>query len=68
MIALAVLAAAVANVTLVVLLADRFGNEGGVHASAGELTSLAATGRPAAPKAGFTLANENALAAAKAAA
>ncbi|MBD8906987.1 hypothetical protein [Methylorubrum zatmanii] len=63
MIALAVLAVAIANVTLVVLLADRFGTEG-VHASAGELTSLQASGRPAAPAAAFSLANENTVAAA----
>ena len=48
MIALIVLAAALANVTFVVMLAERFGTEGGVHASAGELTSLQAPVRAAA--------------------
>ncbi len=62
MIALAVLTAAIANVAFVVLLADRFGNEG-VHASAGELTSLQANGR-AVPAGSYTLANENTVTAA----
>jgi hypothetical protein len=63
MIALLVLAAAVANVALVVLLADRFGGEGSAHVSAGELTSLQATrsGTPA-PAATYAPANENAAA------
>lgn len=62
MIALLVLAAAIANVSLVVLLADRFGGEGG-HASAGELTSLQATGTArTAPAATYAPANENATA------
>ncbi|KQQ11951.1 hypothetical protein ASF53_14870 [Methylobacterium sp. Leaf123] len=56
MIALVVLAAAIANVTLVVLLAERFGSEGGVHVSAGELTSFQPVGRSAHA---VTLANEN---------
>ena len=55
MIALVVLAAAIANVTLVVLLAERFGSEG-VHTSAGELTSFQPVARPAHA---VTLANEN---------
>ncbi|TFZ60710.1 hypothetical protein E4V01_02550 [Methylorubrum sp. Q1] len=57
MIALVVLAAAIANVIFVVMLAERFGSEGGVHASAGEMTSLRAPGR--APAAAVRLANEN---------
>ncbi len=62
MIALLVLAAAVANVSLVVLLADRFGGEGS-HVSAGELTSLQATGSASpAPAATYAPANENASA------
>ncbi len=61
MIALVVLAAAIANVTLVVILADRFGSEGGVHASAGEMTHVQAIGRPATA---VTLANENTVLAA----
>ncbi|MBK3402392.1 hypothetical protein H0176_19555 [Methylorubrum populi] len=64
MIALIVLAAALANVTFVVMLAERFGTEGGVHASAGELTSLQASGRAAASASTVRLANENAAAAA----
>lgn len=64
MIALVILAAAIANVIIVMLLAERFGSEGDVHVSAGELTSLQATDR--APAAAFTvtLANENTAAAA----
>ncbi len=61
MIALAILAAALANVTLVVILADRFGSESDMHTSAGELTGFAAAGRP---KNVVTLANENTSAAA----
>lgn len=58
MIALLVLAAAVANVSLVVMLAERFGGEGAV--SAGELTSLQATGTAhTAPAATRAPANEN---------
>ncbi|BAU90119.1 hypothetical protein MPPM_1514 [Methylorubrum populi] len=64
MIALIVLAAAIANVTLVVMLAERFGTEGGVHASAGELTSLQATGRASVSASTVRLANENVAAAA----
>ncbi|MGE7154525.1 hypothetical protein ACQKJ1_12365 [Methylorubrum rhodesianum] len=64
MIALIVLAAALANVTFVVMLAERFGTEGGVHASAGELTSLQAPVRAAASASTVRLANENAAAAA----
>ncbi|ACB79643.1 conserved hypothetical protein [Methylorubrum populi BJ001] len=60
--ALVILAAAIANVTLVVFLAERFGPESGVHASAGELTSVQTLGR--APAATVTLANENSVAAA----
>ena len=59
--ALVILAAAIANVTLV-FLAERFGPESGVHASAGELTSVQTLGR--APAATVTLANENSVAAA----
>lgn len=57
MIALLVAAAAIANVTLVAFLAERFGSEGGVHASAGEMTSLQAQSRPSASTA--YIANEN---------
>lgn len=59
MIALLVLAAAIANVSLVVFLAERFGGEGS-HVSAGELTSLQATGTAnTAPAATYAPANEN---------
>ena len=57
MIALVVLAAAIANGIFVVMLAERFGSEGGAHASAGEMTSLRAPGRT--PAAAVRLANEN---------
>ena len=54
-----VLAAAIANVSLVVFLAQRFGGEGS-HVSAGELTSLQATGTAnTAPAATYAPANEN---------
>ncbi|GAA0239391.1 hypothetical protein LNAOJCKE_3256 [Methylorubrum aminovorans] len=59
MIALIVLAAAIANVTLVVMLAERFGSEGGMHVSAGEMTSIQATHR--APATAVRLANENTI-------
>lgn len=61
MIALLVAAAAIANFTLVAFLAERFGREGDLHASAGELTSLQAAGRASASTA--FVANENAVAA-----
>ncbi|MFF8801951.1 MULTISPECIES: hypothetical protein [unclassified Methylobacterium] len=61
MIALLVATAAIANFTLVAFLAERFGSEGGVHTSAGELTSLQAPSRPSASIA--SIANENAFAA-----
>ena len=59
MIALIVLAAAIANMTLVVMLAERFGSEGGAHVSAGEMTNVQATHR--APATAVRLANENAV-------
>ena len=57
MIAIIVLAAAIANVTLVVMLAERFGAEGSAHVSAGEMTSVQVIHR--APATAVRLANEN---------
>lgn len=57
MIDLVVLAAAIANVIFVVMLAERFGSEGGAHTSAGEMTSPRVPGP--APAAAVRLANEN---------
>lgn len=60
MIALLVLSAAIANVSLVVLLAERFGSESQV--SAGEMTSLQTADTATAARSTVSPANENVFA------